>query len=225
MDFLEANNKNLNLVIIKTNNRATRFDVIKGGLQVKLAKNASISYIKEYLTKYFNKFYQLVSENQKYYDRKDYTLIFDKEYQIIYTKLKDKYLFCNNILYMRNTLEYKYDLILKQIKTEMLTNYLMAINMQIRPDLEALGIKPVAIKVKALYTKFAYCNITDKEIVFSLFCVKLPPEIIKHILYHEYTHFLVRGHNKEFYNILGKLDKNAKINNKLIKGLRINKEE
>ena len=225
MAELVWNNKKLFVSYINTLNKATRFDLNKDGLLVKLGSSISIDHVNKYLLKNFNKFYNYYNDNKKYFDTPTYTMLFNKEYSILYAKIKDKFIITTNTIYIKNTYQYKYDLVLKDLKTKLLEDYLSALNLQIKEELYNLGINLATIKIKKLTNKFAYCNITNKEIVFSVFCVKLAPELIKHILFHEYSHFLEKRHNQRFYNILAKLDKNAKINNKLIKKINIIKEE
>lgn len=65
-----------------------------------------------------------------------------------------------------------------------------------------LGVKVNDYKVNLAQTLWGSCNIRTHDVHFSINLAKKSLRCIEYVVAHELTHLLVRGHNKQFYNIL-----------------------
>lgn len=81
---------------------------------------------------------------------------------------------------------------------------------QILPDIfcecqEKSGLYAKEWHIKDMTTRWGSCNTKDKRIWISLWLMEKPPECIKAVVYHELAHLKIKGHNKEFYQLLEKI--------------------
>ena len=72
-----------------------------------------------------------------------------------------------------------------------------------------LKFKPV-YKIKNTKSYFGKCFIKQKLIVLSTLLAKYEEKYIISVLYHEFTHFYVSNHQKEFYDFIEKMYPNYK---------------
>ncbi len=63
------------------------------------------------------------------------------------------------------------------------------------------GQKPV-LKVRDMKTRWGVCKVQSKVITLNLRLANKPKEAIEYVVLHEYTHFIVHGHGKDFWNAL-----------------------
>lgn len=61
------------------------------------------------------------------------------------------------------------------------------------------------IKVKELKSCWGICHPTQNYITFNKALMLKPLPAVEYVVLHEYTHFLVSGHGKSFYDILKRL--------------------
>ena len=218
--ILKNNNKILNVRFIKTTNKSSYFKVENGFVLARIGKYHNLEFAKDYISNKFNKFYNMVLINLKNFENSNSFIIFGKKYEISYLNVKSLYLIddINNIIYINTRYKNKaLDNIKRRISIDLLNKKVYEFNNIYKDRLNNLNIKLVPIKYKKLKTKYGYCDYLNNYICISLFMIKLEKENIFHLLLHEYTHFLVQNHSKDFYNILRLLDSNYKENDKRLK--------
>lgn len=69
---------------------------------------------------------------------------------------------------------------------------------------ERLSVKPNAIGIKKMKTKWGSCNTDTKRIWLNLELAKKPVECLEFILVHEFVHLIERNHNKRFVVLMDK---------------------
>lgn len=67
---------------------------------------------------------------------------------------------------------------------------------------DIIGVKSSGFLVRKMKTRWGTCNIRSKRITINLELIKHPQINIEHVIVHELTHLLERGHTKRFYNFL-----------------------
>ena len=60
--------------------------------------------------------------------------------------------------------------------------------------------KNADLEFKLMHSKYGYCKFNENLIVLSRNIVHLPGELIDYIIIHEFCHFKVHNHSKEFYD-------------------------
>ncbi len=81
---------------------------------------------------------------------------------------------------------------------------------QILPDVfgecqEKSGLYANEWRIRDMTTRYGSCNTKEKRIWISLWLMEKPPECIEAVVYHELAHLKVKGHNKDFYELLLKI--------------------
>lgn len=64
------------------------------------------------------------------------------------------------------------------------------------------GLKPSAVAIRNMKTRWGTCNIKTKKITLSLQLVKKPKECVDYVITHELGHIINRYHDKRFYNYM-----------------------
>ncbi|MBE6718256.1 MAG: M48 family metallopeptidase [Ruminococcaceae bacterium] len=64
------------------------------------------------------------------------------------------------------------------------------------------GISANEWRLKNMKTRWGSCNTKEGRIWLSVWLMEKPYEFIESVVYHELTHLRVKGHNKEFYELL-----------------------
>lgn len=67
---------------------------------------------------------------------------------------------------------------------------------------EKSGLYANEWRIRDMTTRYGSCNIKEKRIWISLWLMEKPPECIEAVVYHELAHLKVKGHNKDFYELL-----------------------
>lgn len=73
------------------------------------------------------------------------------------------------------------------------------------PYFEKMGIEYPVIKFKKMISRWGSCNFQKGILTFSLYLSYAPVECIEYVVLHEFTHFLVPNHSKDFYTELEKV--------------------
>jgi predicted metal-dependent hydrolase len=84
-----------------------------------------------------------------------------------------------------------------------------------------LGVKPEGIYFRKMKKRWASCNTNKKKIIFDKNIKFLPQELIKYIVLHEMAHLVINSHNKNFWDIILRLDKNYKEKEILLSAYRL----
>ena len=67
---------------------------------------------------------------------------------------------------------------------------------------EVIGVKSSSFLVRKMKTRWGTCNIRSKRITINLELIKHPQINIEHVIVHELTHLIERGHTKRFYSLM-----------------------
>ena len=66
------------------------------------------------------------------------------------------------------------------------------------------GLKAESWQVKYMTSRWGSCKIKERKICLSLLLAKKNPECLDYVILHELVHFVEKGHNQRFKNLLGK---------------------
>ena len=66
------------------------------------------------------------------------------------------------------------------------------------------GLKAESWQVKYMISRWGSCKPKKRNICLSLLLAKKNPECLNYVILHELLHFLERGHNERFYNLMYK---------------------
>ena len=68
----------------------------------------------------------------------------------------------------------------------------------------AYGLPLPEIRVRHMISRWGVCHIRTRQIVLSTRLIHYPPQGFSYVLLHEYVHFLVPDHSRNFYAIVAK---------------------
>lgn len=77
------------------------------------------------------------------------------------------------------------------------------------------------LSLKDMKSKHGYCKYNDNEICLSLRLIHLPSDVIDYVIVHEFCHFKVPNHSKNFYLEVFKYFPNYKLAIKILKGYNV----
>lgn len=83
------------------------------------------------------------------------------------------------------------------------------------------GLKVGKISVREAKTRWGSCS-GKNDISLNIHLVRVPDELIDHVILHELAHIVHKNHSKTFHDYLEKLDLNAKRNSNELKKYRTN---
>ena len=66
------------------------------------------------------------------------------------------------------------------------------------------GLKAESFQVKYMISRWGSCKIKERKISLSLLLAQKAPQCLDYIILHELIHFIEKGHNQRFKNLLGK---------------------
>ena len=67
-----------------------------------------------------------------------------------------------------------------------------------------MGVKPSAIRYRAMISRWGVCHVRNKSICFSLYLLLLPEWCVEHVVVHELCHLLEPSHNARFHALMDK---------------------
>ena len=79
------------------------------------------------------------------------------------------------------------------------------------------GLNYGEVVIKKLRSKWGYCRISDKKIVFSLNLIFKPCDCLEYVAMHELAHTAISAHDKRFYALVSKYKPDYKNSIKLLK--------
>ena len=87
-------------------------------------------------------------------------------------------------------------------------NALLRLKALIEPMLEShsreMGVKPSAIRYRAMISRWGVCHVSNKSICFSLYLLLLPEWCVEHVVVHELCHLSEPSHNARFHALMDK---------------------
>jgi len=87
------------------------------------------------------------------------------------------------------------------------------------PYFKEKGVSYPEIKFRKMTSRWGSCNPSKKILTFSTNLMYAPPECVKYVVWHEFTHFLQANHSKAFYAELEKVCPDWKICRKKLKNV------
>ena len=207
----------LTVEVIRKQNKHSYFRVRDGKVLVTANKTITKEEIEKIIKTNFDNFYKTAALQQKTKSN-NHIIIFGNKYNLILQKsTKFSYYIENDNLVINLKDENKLDKKLIHIKKDLLNEKILYLNKLIEPNLLKINLKIVPHKIKNVKSYFGKCFFTRNEIYYSLKMAELVDDLILYIMYHEYSHFIVPNHSKDFYKVLEKLMPNYKIAKKRLK--------
>lgn len=191
-------------------NKNAYFRIKDGYILVTAPKKASSKYLEKYILNKFDFFYQKLAKNKSETNLNKLKL-FGNIYNVKYISSESfSYQILDSTIFIFKSSNWdKEKSLLKVLETEMIKKTFQ-IEKDIEKNLIANGYKLVPYVFKNVKSYYGKCFTKEKRIHLNINLAKLDPIFIRYILYHEYTHFKVQGHGKNFYKELEKLMPEAK---------------
>lgn len=123
--------------------------------------------------------------------------LFGNKLKIVNDNSISKHIIDNNKLFISDRLDYK------EIINCLFDDYIHLIEDIIEKYKKIFNKNPI-IYYKDMYSKYGYCEYKHNRIVFSKRLIHLSLEAIEYVIVHEFCHFYVPNHSKDFYNLLEK---------------------
>ena len=73
---------------------------------------------------------------------------------------------------------------------------------KVYPEFEKRGVKFPEIRFRKMISQWGNCYPKKNRLTFSTNLMYAPSECVEYVVCHEFTHFLVPNHSKEFYEEL-----------------------
>ena len=67
------------------------------------------------------------------------------------------------------------------------------------------GIPKAEIKVRKMVSRWGRCSVNEGRIRINRYLTEFPRACAEYVFVHEYTHFIYRGHGKDFYGFVSKI--------------------
>lgn len=76
---------------------------------------------------------------------------------------------------------------------------------EIYPVFAEMGVKTPKIRFRRMVSQWGNCRNTGGILTFSIYLACVPYECVRYVVSHEFAHFIVPDHSKEFYKTLEKV--------------------
>lgn len=140
--------------------------------------------------------------------RDDEVLLFGKIYKLVIdNEITNDYYIKDDIIYYHNNGLTK----LYNDSFVKIANIFAEINKTYK-----LKVKPY-LQYRKMKTRWGVCHYSSGKIVLNKILISVPIELIKYVIFHEFTHFYVPNHSTEFYSCLSKAIPNHKALKKSLK--------
>lgn len=212
---------------ISSNNKLTRINYkLPNIINVSLGKRSnSYNSIIDFIYKNKVKILNYFDKMKIYHEPDDKIFLFGKLYRLEFIKMKHPNLVTDETIYLKE--QKNREVAVKKFRISQLTNFINNLNLIYQEKLASYNIPIIPFKIKdvksyfGIFRKKKEKGITTCELCFSLFLSRLEPELIKHVFFHEYSHFIYANHSKSFYSLLYQLDENGILNKRKIKKVSI----
>lgn len=91
----------------------------------------------------------------------------------------------------------------------------------IYPYYKKLGIPFPEIRFRRMVSRWGSCHPIKKVLTFNTALMYAPPECVEYVIWHEFTHFIVPNHSKNFYLELSKVCPDWKSSRKALQKINI----
>ncbi|SCW26329.1 hypothetical protein SAMN02910456_00038 [Ruminococcaceae bacterium YRB3002] len=78
--------------------------------------------------------------------------------------------------------------------------------------------KPVAIKFRTMKSRWGSCNPSKGIITFNYNLIEVPPECVRYVVVHEFSHLLVPNHSDRFYRFVALLEPDWRERRRMLNG-------
>jgi len=92
----------------------------------------------------------------------------------------------------------------KWMKTQC-RNVVHSICRSVYPEFEKQGVAFPQIQLRMMVSRWGSCQPEKHILTFNTFLIKVPQPCIEYVVVHEFTHFLVPNHSKQFYDEMAKV--------------------
>ena len=100
--------------------------------------------------------------------------------------------------------------LIRYFDSEELRDFIDSYCREVFPYYEARGVKYPEIKFKSTVSKWGSCHASRGIVTFSTYLQYAPPECVRYVVLHEFTHFFVQNHSRDFYAELVRVCPNYK---------------
>ena len=100
--------------------------------------------------------------------------------------------------------------LIRYFDVEGLRDFIISYCCEVFPYYEARGVKYPEIKFKSTVSKWGSCHMSKGILTFSTYLQYAPPECVRYVVLHEFTHFFVPNHGRDFYAELVRVCPNYK---------------
>lgn len=160
--------------------------------------NKHLNWVKKQLYKYQKKLDEFPIEEINSFKK---TLIYGDIKNIIF--INDKtYSIDNNIFKITKKYLDNNDLRIQELK-KIRVNYLNILKERVAYFSHVFNRYPICT-YKDMKSKYGYCKYKENSLCFSTRLIHLPVELIDYIIVHEFCHFAVPNHSKDFYKEVNK---------------------
>ncbi|MBR2471287.1 MAG: M48 family metallopeptidase [Clostridia bacterium] len=100
---------------------------------------------------------------------------------------------------------------------EQICPFILSFCEKVYPYFAQKGIKYPEIKFRKMTSRWGSCNPSKGILTFNINLMYAPPECVRYVVWHEFTHFLQANHSRSFYTELEKVCPDWKICRKKLK--------
>ena len=130
--------------------------------------------------------------------------IFNEKYQIKFSNVNKIALNDQKEIHLNNLDFENYQIVIKEFLKEVLKDYIESIRADFDNILKDYDKPQPNIVVKDLKGKWGVCHISKNKIDINSELIHYSKKALKYVLLHEYLHFIVSNHSKDFYNLINK---------------------
>ena len=100
-------------------------------------------------------------------------------------------------------------------------DYILKLCMDVYPYFVRFGVKYPQIKFRKMVSRWGSCHSQRGILTFNTNLMYAPPECVRYVVLHEFTHFLRPNHSSKFYDELAKVCPNWKECRKKLRDINI----
>lgn len=99
--------------------------------------------------------------------------------------------------------------------------HILVLCREVYPYYEGLGVKYPEIRFRKMVSQWGNCHSQKGILTFNTNLMYAPPECVKYVVLHEFTHFLQPNHSSKFYDELAKVCPNHQECRRKLKAINI----
>ncbi|MCK9235221.1 MAG: YgjP-like metallopeptidase domain-containing protein [Acholeplasmataceae bacterium] len=219
MKYVEKDGKRIYYKIIVKPIKHTYFRLKKGYLQITTQPRVQEKTLIELIETHFDRYYERIQQKEQVFVSNEINL-WGKTYSFEVRKGLFTYHIGASHIIAYEPNESPVDARMKLYVQEM-KQALEQIDRDIVKQLAALGIPLLPYRLAFLRSKFGSYHRGKRQITLNTFLASLDPIYLTYVIYHEYAHYQVFNHSKEFYQLLDQLIENHRSIQKSLKKMVI----